>query len=52
MSPSRGSEDDLISALKLGEPKYTSRAEGEPGTLGFRAFLQASISDQCTPCSF
>ena len=41
MIPSQESGEDLISALKLGDSQYTSRTEGEPGTLAFRTFLQA-----------
>ncbi|CAL8467104.1 g6640 [Coccomyxa elongata] len=34
-------DDNLISALKLGDPQYGTRTEGVLGTLGFRTFLQA-----------
>lgn len=39
MTPVR--DDNLMSALKIGDPQYGTRTEGVLGTLGFRTFLQA-----------
>lgn len=46
MSPSHREDSNFISALKLNDSKYSSRTEGDPGTLAHRTFLQAC------PCSF
>lgn len=37
---SASSDGELIPAVKAADAKYTSRTEGQPGTLAFRTFVQ------------